>query len=1075
MDRRSIGTTLGSAILVLVAAVFFATQAPIAAAATLEIEGGAQRQGVVGEPATLNWRINAALPTNDNLIDLLVVSLPHSVRLAGGDFYVYPPGEPMLLGLSLEPDRFRAVYPLYLMEPMDARELEIRFYQTGAHRIAVSHITVDRRGGSATVRSRQEIAFDIADARPRLIVSDVARADSSPRSRTLAPDGKTRVVAYAEDFEIRDTATDLALLRLAGTAPAYSPTGRFVTFNTGSVAQDGPKTYMADVQALEVFHLAYGMVHGWARGDAVLLTERPEGQAGMPGIQIVDTFVNRHLRDDEPQDESAYSRVDVDRQFPLRTFNLFACMACDNQDTWFRMVPEYGVVAYSFSRDHSEPATRAGDEMNAELLLAGHYARPTEPGPSGLTWQQGAQPEFIPSNFAVSRGWNVGAPLTPPAAVGPSAQPVASAEKPGEIMGHVVRGLPVGGETVRRTLDDQLFFAFGVKLMQLSSGEPPTAPPSATELQRLGTAAKSVAPPYDEYGDACRMNSEACASPFLPTSWSLRMPDGRVAVVEFADLGGGATGRIQNGEIWLGIAGPGRATALRLAEASSSALASDLTVKVFGSKFLVVYSRDTETVSVVDLATEKIMQAQGVDWWNAARVTPLADRPILMQENHDGALYFYDLNGGRIVLRGQFLDDELVLFTEDGRFDATGDGARHARLLFAGRREHHTLAQFRQVLYDPKTIAESLLGRAPAAAAGAAIPIPPGLDFRVQPADAAGGHVLRAAAQGDAPLKFVAFYLDGLKIAERPLQGRNARVEDKLAVPTGGHWLTAVVADQRGLLSAAKTSFVSVAPGGAQPPGALHMLAIGINQYPSAPQLGNLAAAVPDAVALAEAARRYGGKQYRAVSASVLRDNEATGAGILRATAALVEQAAPGDTVLLFVAGHGVRDEAGNFYLVAHDTEFRSADATGGRRLLQTALPWTKIGEIFAKSRARILVLLDTCHSGTAGDTALASNDAAVKAMRAAGAPGIMILAAAKGRQLAQEKNLAGGQARGVFAHAVELALGAERQNADLDKNGVIEASELYRFVKFKVWQETQGLQTPWMATSAIEGEVALF
>jgi uncharacterized caspase-like protein len=207
----------------------------------------------------------------------------------------------------------------------------------------------------------------------------------------------------------------------------------------------------------------------------------------------------------------------------------------------------------------------------------------------------------------------------------------------------------------------------------------------------------------------------------------------------------------------------------------------------------------------------------------------------------------------------------------------------------------------------------------------------------------------------------------------------------------------------------------------------------------------------------------------------VLKDAEATAERIQRAVAGLAEQASPGDTIILFVAGHGIRDAASNFYLVAHDTEFRTADTTGGRRLVQTAVPWKAIAASLAKSRGRVLVLLDTCHSGAAGDSALAANDFAVRALRGSGAPGLMVLAASKGRQLAQEMPVPGGGSRGLFAHAVEQALGPERAAADLDRNGVIEASELYRFVKLKVWQATNGLQTPWLATMSIQGEVALF
>ena len=82
----------------------------------------------------------------------------------------------------------------------------------------------------------------------------------------------------------------------------------------------------------------------------------------------------------------------------------------------------------------------------------------------------------------------------------------------------------------------------------------------------------------------------------------------------------------------------------------------------------------------------------------------------------------------------------------------------------------------------------------------------------------------------------------------------------------------------------------------------------------------------------------------------------------------------------------------------------------------------------------------------------------------------IMIFSASKGREVARE--LATG---GVFTRAIIDVITTERDRHDLNRNGVIELSELHRGVKARVWSATQGQQTPWFARSQMVGDFSLF
>src|SRR4029077_17948625 len=52
-------------------------------------------------------------------LDMVVVSVPNTVRLKGSGFIVIPPGETMPFGVDLDSDRLRLVFPLYLPEAQE--------------------------------------------------------------------------------------------------------------------------------------------------------------------------------------------------------------------------------------------------------------------------------------------------------------------------------------------------------------------------------------------------------------------------------------------------------------------------------------------------------------------------------------------------------------------------------------------------------------------------------------------------------------------------------------------------------------------------------------------------------------------------------------------------------------------------------------------------------------------------------------------------------------------------------------------------------------------------------------------
>ena len=154
--------------------------------------------------------------------------------------------------------------------------------------------------------------------------------------------------------------------------------------------------------------------------------------------------------------------------------------------------------------------------------------------------------------------------------------------------------------------------------------------------------------------------------------------------------------------------------------------------------------------------------------------------------------------------------------------------------------------------------------------------------------------------------------------------------------------------------------------------GTLHILAIGVNDYKG---LGNscdgagcdLRYSVADARKLAEAVeKRLGPGHSRVVKRVLINGGDArdapTASNIIDAVE-LLRQTGETDTVVLFIAGHGMNDGPDYRFLPTN------AERTSGARLGlrgSTVVPWQVLQSAVEAAKGRRLLFLDTCHSGNA-------------------------------------------------------------------------------------------------------------
>jgi peptidoglycan hydrolase-like protein with peptidoglycan-binding domain len=428
----------------------------------------------------------------------------------------------------------------------------------------------------------------------------------------------------------------------------------------------------------------------------------------------------------------------------------------------------------------------------------------------------------------------------------------------------------------------------------------------------------------------------------------------------------------------------------------------------------------------------------------------------IVQLNSDGNLFFHRVHGDQVpVLYGRIVDDEIAVWTADFLYDATAEAQALIDLKFPGHDNQYSLDRFgaaRRV----EGLAGLALGELTSMHVAPDVGVPPRLSGSATVTGV--GNVEIILDFDPARVVQILVFQDGVQteskavtevLASRKLYFQRLKDSQKASI---------FAVDKNGLVSAPVTvRFTGIAAVASK----TRALVVGINTYTD-PRLRSLDYPLQDAERVLRALNGPNGDRLDQIVLPP-KDRSATPAAILAAVDELLQGLEAGDHAVVYFAGHGLRGETGEFYLATSQTD--THDLPG------TALPFSRIRDRLAQSSARITIILDTCHSGAAGEGIFATSDDAV--IELAKVPSnLTILAASKGRQLSLESSNWGG---GLFSVAIANIMGPARAKYDRDQNGWLEASEFYRGVKEAVVEASNGEQTPWMVRSRMVGDYALF
>ncbi|MCP4579448.1 MAG: hypothetical protein GY846_24515, partial [Deltaproteobacteria bacterium] len=225
----------------------------------------------------------------------------------------------------------------------------------------------------------------------------------------------------------------------------------------------------------------------------------------------------------------------------------------------------------------------------------------------------------------------------------------------------------------------------------------------------------------------------------------------------------------------------------------------------------------------------------------------------------------------------------------------------------------------------------------------------------------------------------------------------------------------------------------------------LYVLSIGVSDYQD--KTLTLKYAAKDARDFANVMKRQKGNLYRDVVVNLLADENATRGDILDGLDWILKETTQKDIAMVFLAGHGVNDDYGDYYYLAQNTKLN--------KLRRSGVPYGDIKSTVSNIAGKALFFIDTCHSGNVlgGRRGVSDTTGIINELSAA-ENGVIVFASSTGRQYSLEDDTWGN---GAFTKA--LVEGFSGQAAYRGSKITVNMLDLY--ISERVKELTGGRQTP--------------
>jgi WD40 repeat protein len=482
------------------------------------------------------------------------------------------------------------------------------------------------------------------------------------------------------------------------------------------------------------------------------------------------------------------------------------------------------------------------------------------------------------------------------------------------------------------------------------------------------------------------------------------------------------------------------------------------------------------TIKLWDLNTGREIRTffNGLTRINSVAFSP--DGRHIISGASDGTIRLWEVSTGREIAQFiSFTDDEWIVITPDGFYSASPNGDRYLNVRVGNN--VYGIDQYRNTFFRPQIVEARLQGR----------PDPVQVATTIQQAGEPPTVVIRNPERGARlttnqvelfvvvesrqPIRNIQFLVNGRAISGEAVRGirgvRGVELETtgihitenqnrldfriNLQLDPGNNRIEVIANNPHEGRDSVEVFSQQAAAQNILPN--LWLLSIGVNHYDS-PQLSDLNYAVNDAREIVNVFRAQEGRVYRQVNSRIIadgtpipptRENIIDGFDFLRGAGA-------NDVILLFIAGHGLNDENGNFFfmpsdaIINNDGTIRTARAISHREIQSVLdVPGQK------------LVFIDACHSADAGNrrTRAVDNNRLVRDLAS---HSTVVFTSSRGNQLSQERS---ELRHGVFTYAILQGLRGEA----FPENGNITISSLHLYVSRRVREITNNMQEPTFST----------
>jgi len=1055
----------------------------------------------------VNWQLPAA--DAGPLRTFLIGAMPDGVRfaghyefdeyksLAGGPGFVALPGSAKApFGVTFGEGRTRVVIPLHDAQVARSGSLTVKPYVSGSFSMTWAVVGVapgcgDGKTHEVAVRPIGELGpYVVRAGAPAIVVQDftpphprlaVTTAVGTQRllEVELSSDGRYRLEIFERRYRVFDRTTGAKIADRSGVKARFSPGGRFVVASVGDATAIYPTNFeVFDLLAERVVAAASGPIIGWSNGDTVLLdggrayqalgvfntlidpVRTEDGANGnwptfFPGCGTCDAWIGSNFL----FDWDGLTVLRGDEESPLVGFANLAAGRMVDLGALDTPAAARALVRRTFGRADVKVARGWTSTATFHLTHVGRGYEGYTDDDASLTpsdKRRPDQPKFVAKRrLAVADG----KVLVPDdlRTMGPARGETRSAWAGVRTAGGPPR--VDGGYVADELAKFDLFLLATSTVDELAI----PATPDGDHLVRswpeaLKSEVTALHPPYAEW---LKKQPDGLQEKIIVAAWRLELGADRYLLLQHGDPAPTVNGAHDLKFDLLATGGARRGEVRTIEDLSglfSQFVGREHTVaRVFvgeGGRLFVALP-GAGKASILDPGQSFAIRT--IDLVEPTLLCGLLEVPargLIVQSNCDGQMFIYDPGRSATpILAGRVHDEELILYTPEGYYAATYEGAHFIHVAFPGRPGVHSFEQFAKVLDRPDLI-KAVLGRAGTQIPAPALQSPPVVEAAAV-TDATGRASVEVTARTEGELAAVELYEDGQMIDRRSVGGSSVRT---VLTPTSRAHVrraTVVAVDTRGFRSRPMTVDLAARPQAKS--NTLHVVAVGVNVYSFFDRLSGARLDAETLVKTLGAQSPY----YGRVQSTLRVDRVATPATVVRDLESAVQAAGPDDTVLFFYAGHGARSDDGRFFMTTTESD--------PDRLAETGISWDAITGVLAKARGRVIVVIDACHSGQTGKTT--TNDEAVSSLAAAESP-MVILAASKGRQLSEELPGRGG---GIFTQTLARQLGSGRAEADTDRDGVLAISEIYAGVKQTVQSLTDGRQTPWLVRRNIVGDAPLF